>query len=126
MPETAEIYGRHAFPIAVASKGGVAPPGYIEPTMFYVWVFCHKAEDYVPRGVFNSQYDAGLALAAIEDAYKEKGWPFSGAVLEQSWREFLDQACTQRLGELAEPLRRLRECALKAGYTMAMVLEGPA
>ena len=104
----AELHGHSGFPAATARKEGDVPePMPAEPTMFYVWRFCFSAEDYIPIAAFSTRGQAEASLAGHAGAAKKKGYTFSGAVLELTWREFMERAVDVRLKELAGPIRAI-------------------
>lgn len=91
------------WPVAIARTGN-GNGNVNEIPKYYVWVFCHYEENYIPFGMFNTKEEADTALTNWK---AEASHHISGAVLELSWREFVGMAVQQRLGKLAEALEKL-------------------
>jgi len=111
-PRIAELFGRNGWPVAICRAEGEPLGPLVLPTMFYIWVFNHQAVDYEPIACYNTKDEAEKYLALFNKEYKERfkvPHDVSGAVIEATWPEFVEQAVDARLRELAEPLKALLE-----------------
>lgn len=116
----AELPGNQGFPVAIARREGRKPETWIEPTMFYVWIFSAQECEWVPLAAFHTREDADRRLADYRAQYATPGCAeLAGAVLELPWREFASMAVDLRLKELAEPLRRLAAVTRSVGASDA-------
>jgi hypothetical protein len=91
-----ELYGNNLFPTAVAEKE-IKRPQIFESKLYYVFVFSATAENYIPVSVFNSRDEA---IPWFEE-YKRQNEKTNGAILELSWKEFMEMAVDSRLKEIA-------------------------
>jgi hypothetical protein len=97
------LYGLTGWPVAaisaVKANAAEANTPTIKPKLFYLWVFSHAQEDWVPIGVFNTREEGELVL---KDTKAQ-----NGVVLESTWDEFVSMATSSRIGELAKALEKI-------------------
>jgi len=72
--------------------------------LFYIWAFNPQDEGFVPCGVYNTREEAEHAYERMK---REDGVHSSGAVLEETFQDFVYRATQQRLGAIAPQIERL-------------------
>jgi len=88
--KTSALYGIDLFPVVIAKAEGTKPAMWIEPKLFYPFIFSPLAEEYVPLGAFATRGEAECALAHYREICNTPD--MSGAVVEMFWHDFCAKA----------------------------------